>query len=417
MGPLIAAMAALAAQATGTTGSAPPATGSSGAAEGSRSGQYSYVDFEGGGGYSTNPLMSLDSSDGRGFGRLAVHAVHTRASALSTTVLSGYAENLFYTNGDGSEQSLSFDARHDSRLSEKFSIFADAHASYDKGGQLDTRLRTVPDVPPLVGTPQPPELLPTTGDFLSVTGRRYGFSGHVGGSLSTSPRDSLTFTTGVDRESFRGQTEDNHYTTIPASIWYQRQISPQTSLGAQLSFASTNYSGPTSFRTITPQLTAALAFSQRLSLNGAVGVTFASVDDGISREHTTGLAANASLCDRAEHGSFCGRVGVNEETATTAGPTRTFSAGLDYSRRLDANSTIQFAIGADHYNRPVSVISGQTFSKSTYYRAAASYTRGFGDRLFGGVDLSARKLTETGPDPKGDLSASLFIRYRLGDLQ
>jgi hypothetical protein len=37
--------------------------------------------------------------------------------------------------------------------------------------------------------------------------------------------------------------------------------------------------------------------------------------------------------------------------------------------------------------------------------------------LFGGADLSARKLAEAGPDPKTDLNGSLFIRYRFGDVQ
>ena len=63
------------------------------------------------------------------------------------------------------------------------------------------------------------------------------------------------------------------------------------------------------------------------------------------------------------------------------------------------------------------MVVAQTFSSASYYRAAASYTRKFGLRLYGGVNLAARKLTQNGPDPKTDLNASLFIRYRLGDVQ
>jgi hypothetical protein len=37
--------------------------------------------------------------------------------------------------------------------------------------------------------------------------------------------------------------------------------------------------------------------------------------------------------------------------------------------------------------------------------------------LFAGLDLAARKLTQTGPDPKTDFNGSLFIRYRFGDVQ
>jgi hypothetical protein len=32
------------------------------------------------------------------------------------------------------------------------------------------------------------------------------------------------------------------------------------------------------------------------------------------------------------------------------------------------------------------------------------------------VNVAARKLTEAGPDPDADFSASLFIRYRFGDV-
>ena len=52
-----------------------------------------------------------------------------------------------------------------------------------------------------------------------------------------------------------------------------------------------------------------------------------------------------------------------------------------------------------------------------YYHAAATYSRRIGDRLFGGLNLAARKLTQSGPDPDTDLNVSLFIRYRLGDKQ
>ena len=63
------------------------------------------------------------------------------------------------------------------------------------------------------------------------------------------------------------------------------------------------------------------------------------------------------------------------------------------------------------------MVVGQAFSSSTYYHAASSYSRRLSSRLFGGVNLAARKLTQNGPDPKTDLNASLFIRYRLGDAQ
>jgi len=97
MGALIA-VAALAAQATGPAASAPPPSSpppsspTSETSAASQVGSITYVDLEGGVGYSTNPNLSFESSSGAAFGRLSVRAVHTRVSARTTTVLSGFAQ-------------------------------------------------------------------------------------------------------------------------------------------------------------------------------------------------------------------------------------------------------------------------------------------------------------------------------------
>jgi hypothetical protein len=114
---------------------------------------------------------------------------------------------------------------------------------------------------------------------------------------------------------------------------------------------------------------------------------------------------------------MCASVAISHETATVAGPAKSISGNLSYTRQLDADSTLALAVGVDHFSRPVSVILGQAFSNATYYRASAEYSRKIGQRLFAGIDLSARKVTESGPDPKADVSGSLFIRYRFGDVR
>ena len=155
MSALIAVTAALAAQ-TST-----PTTAATEAPEGPKVGTQTYLDIEGGVGYSTNPQLSLTSDSGRAFGRISAHAVHTRISERSTTVLSAFAQNLTYTGRYGSQQSLSVDARHDTAVNERLRLFGDLSAGYDEGGQLDTRILGVPDVPPLPGTPGIPPVLRT----------------------------------------------------------------------------------------------------------------------------------------------------------------------------------------------------------------------------------------------------------------
>jgi hypothetical protein len=395
-----------------------PAPASAPATEAPKVGESTYLDIEGGGGYSSNPNLSLNSSTGSAFGRIALHAVHSRISERATTLLSAYAEELGYANHHGSQQSLSVNARHDAAVSEKLRLFGDLSATYDKGGQLDTRIVGVPSVPPLPGTPGlPPSLLPPGSDFLSVTGRTYTLAANAGGQLALSPHDSFSLSSGVERVVFKSRSSNTSYWTIPASLSYDRVLSPRTTIGARLVFAATDYSGPSNFRVITPQLTARVLLTERLIFSGAIGASFARVDDGMSIRHSTGLSAEGNLCSRGERGQFCARAAVDQTTPTVAGPARSITGSVDYSRRLDVDSTIQFSLSASHYSSPTSIISGQTFSRSTYYRAAGAYTRRISNRWFGGVNLAGRKLTEQGPDPKADLMASLFIRYRLGDVQ
>jgi hypothetical protein len=65
----------------------------------------------------------------------------------------------------------------------------------------------------------------------------------------------------------------------------------------------------------------------------------------------------------------------------------------------------------------VILVSGESFNRATYMRAVVNYSRRIGNRWFGGVNLSARKVAQTGPDPDADLGASIFIRYRFGDVR
>jgi len=417
MGPLIVFTAALAAQTTTVAGQTAAPSNDTATTAGPKPGHSTYVDVEGGVGYSSNPRLSVNSSSGAGFGRISIHAVHTRTSARTTTLLSAYAENLTYTKHYGSQQSLSIYARHDAAVSEHVRIFGDINANYQQGGQLDTTILVVPNVPPLTGIPTTPIILPPGGDFLTIRGKEYQFSAHGGAEFALSPRDDVSVSTGLERTVFHSGFADTSYTTVPVTLAYDRQLSERTTVGARITAQDTEYNGPASVRMYTPQLTGRLLLSPTVSLNGAVGVSFARIDDGISTRHTTGLAANANLCSTTESGQLCGYLAVDQETATAAGPAKSISGGVSYSKRLDADSTLALSVNVNRYSSPTSVIIGQLFSQATYYRASGEYSRRIARRWFGGVDLAARKLAQAGPDPKTDFSASLFIRYRFGDIQ
>ena len=78
MGALIILTAALAAAQTAAPAGSAASTDT---AKASKVGQSSYVDVEAGAGYSSNPLLSLNSDNGSAYGRVDVHAVHVAAMA------------------------------------------------------------------------------------------------------------------------------------------------------------------------------------------------------------------------------------------------------------------------------------------------------------------------------------------------
>ena len=153
-------------------------------------GQSTYVDIEAGVGYSTNPNLGIINDQGAAFGRISLHAVHSRVSARSSTVLSAFGENVSYTNHHGSQQSVSLNAHHDSAVSEHVRIFGDLSGSYQENGLLDTRVLGLPIIPPLTpgGTVSPPILVPGSGDFLSITGKDYSLAAHGGATFTESAR-------------------------------------------------------------------------------------------------------------------------------------------------------------------------------------------------------------------------------------
>lgn len=413
----ITLIAALAAQATAGTSSAPSATATGDSKKEIQVGQMTYVDLEGGVGYSTNPVLSTTGGTGAGFARIAVHAVHTRVTARTTTVLSAYAQNLFYTRHTPAQQSLTVTARHDAAVNEKLRLFGDVDVSYDRGGQLDTRIIGLPDVPLFPGATTPPVLLPAGSDFLSISGRHYRASGHIGAQVALNAREFVNVSSGIEYDVFKGAGFNTHSTAIPVSAGYSRQINARTTVGAQLSARFTDYGSLGTSTVVTPQATIDTSISERLALHAAVGVSFASFNDRMRRSHSLGLAGDTSLCWRDERGHLCARVAISQDATTVAGPARQITAGVDYSRQLNATDNIQFSLSASRYSRPVSLITSQTFSSTTYFRAAADYSRRISPRLFAGVDVSARTVTLAGPDPNVDLSASIFLRYRFGDSQ
>lgn len=414
----MALVIALAAQATAPSGPPAPATDTSTASTGPQVGTLTFVDLDAGVGYSTNPVQRNSGSSGAGYGRFSVRGVHTRVSTRTTTSISAFAQEAVYSRRNGGQLSADLRASHTARVSERFSVYGSAQGSFDKGGQLDTRVLASPGVPIVPGDIQPPVILPG-GDILSLSGRQYRLMASVGGSYVLSARDSMNFSSGIQHVVSKNGSFDTRYTTIPLSIGYDRTLSVRTAVGVQAVYQHTDYNGPSSFESFSPRLTLRQALSERMNLSASLGPSFSSSSNGSTTRHSTGIAGDLNICSATgERSSFCGTLGISQQAATSVGATKSITAGLSYSRRLDANQTLRLAVDANRYSRPTLLVTGPSFSHATYVRAAADYSRRIdGGRWFGGATLAARKFTQTGPDPKMDFSGSLFIRYRLGDIK
>src|ERR1700759_3625413 len=99
------------AQAGTASGSTAPPVGATAAPV--STGEVNYINLEAGVGYSSNPNLSIVNDQDAAFGRVSLHAIHSRVSARTTTLLSAYAENVSYTDHHSSQQSVNIYGRHD----------------------------------------------------------------------------------------------------------------------------------------------------------------------------------------------------------------------------------------------------------------------------------------------------------------
>ena len=103
---------------------------------------------------------------------------------------------------------------------------------------------------------------------------------------------------------------------------------------------------------------------------------------------------------------------------TTAGSSRSAlvtntSLGVDWFKKLDEDQTIQLSASVVRYSADDEFDDNYD---TNHFRLAGSYSRRVSGRLSAGADVGVRALRQDGIDPDTDISGSLFVRYRLGDL-
>jgi hypothetical protein len=372
-----------------------------------------YIDIDGGLGYSTNPRLEYGDDTESVFARASIQAYHAWTTERSVTALTAFVENSTYFDNIGSQQLFDLGARRDSRVSERTSIFGSLNFSGDFGGQLGTRLTSFPTqtvVPQPVG-PGPITVLDP--DLISFRGRQYRLSGEAGLTRSLSARDSLSLSLGAEKTFFSDDLAELDFFSYKANGAYNRQLNEKFTAGAQLGIQRTEFEGgsTTSFN---PQITGRLRLSQQWDASAAVGVNHVRRDlNGVS-SNSTGLSFDASLCRTLAAGSICAQAARLSQSTALQNVLQTTSASLHLTQRLDEKQTVQAALNFSHSSGLRGVTDA---SDSTYYSLTSSYQRKIKDRLSLGGNASLRKLNRAGIDPKLDASVSISLRYRLGDLK
>ncbi len=375
-----------------------------------------YVDLQAGLGYSSNPLLVLDDDSGSTYGRLSAYAFHGWSTERSATSLSAYAENTAYFNRYSNKQAFSIAATTSQAVSETMRLFGDVSFSGDVGGQLSSRFYGVPAGSVTPDPQVPGSFVLVDPDLYALNQRQYRIAGQVGATFTLSPRDSLTGAVGAQRAFVGGDRDDLNYTQYDASLSYDRQINERVTVGGRLIANHSDYASDRSVTSVGPQATVRARLSADWDATAAAGFVRTHEDGGTDgdNESSFDLALDGSLCRSLEFERICARVARRAQSSILGGSTTATSATFDYYRRLTAKDTVQATASAIRSGNPRILGTDQ---RSTFYSLAGSYDRMLNDRLSAGANVVGRKLTMFGPDPKADVGASVFVRYRLGDVR
>ena len=223
----------------------------------------------------------------------------------------------------------------------------------------------------------------------------------------------LSISGGAQRIFYTDEFFDD-YTTIFANGAYNHSLSDRTTVGFNLGARRTDYDNSSDNSTIVnPGISIRTRLSEHWDASAGVGVSFSDVERTGNSSNSTSLSFNGSICNTTENDRFCGRVTRYANSTSRSALVTTTSVGVDWFRKLDAAQTIQLSASVVRYVADDEL--DENF-KTNHFRLAGSYSRRVSGRLSAGADVGLRSLRRDGPDPDTDVSGSLFVRYRLGDL-
>ena len=376
------------------------------------------LDLSASAGLSTNPGIN-GNSGGSGFGRISAYGNHSWITERSSTAIHGFLENTFYFKGGyGSQRIFNVGADTNYTVSPTLSVYGNLYFFGDLNGQLSNRLISVPSAPPPVTSPglPPPTTLPNFFGF----GHTYQLNGQIGASIRSSELSTISISAGA-QHGWYSHNSLADYTTYFGHLGYSRQISERTSIGPSLYVTHHDFTQGNSANIINPSLTGHTQLSESVTADGAVGLL-------VLEQHRFGISDTRAspsfrlgVCGQGTVSSICAHVARDAQSSfsnpTTVGSRAsiTTTADLTYYRQVSEKGTVQVSLYATHYSASTTGPNGLDL-RQTYVSGVVGYDQSIGHRLFAGVNVGSRKVFQTGPDPKVDFNASVYVRYRLGDL-
>ncbi len=200
------------------------------------------------------------------------------------------------------------------------------------------------------------------------------------------------------------------------------QFTERTSGGLSANVQYQDYDNGLSATVVNPLATISHQFTDQIYGSASVGLLFTKQDQFLGgSDSSVDPSFSFRLCKTTERERFCGRLSrdarnsLSAFTAEQAGAlTISTLVSVDYSRQIDANQSIQASLTGSRSTSQQSI--GDDF-RSTYLTLLVGYDRKVRQRLAVGAQAGARKLFQSGPDPKFDVNANAYVRYRFGDIQ
>ena len=381
----------------------------------------SYIDLNAGVGASSNPSLRLND-ESSAFGRISALGMHEWRSERTTTSLSAYGENTTYLKGHGSTQIFDLRARTVHSASPTLSIFGDVGFQGDIDGQLSNRFASpTPNLEPQPADQPTPVVVEDT-TFIGLGGRRYRLSGQAGLSLRANERGTLSLSAGAQRNFSSGKQSDANFNSYFGTGGYEHQFSERTSAGFSTSVQYQDYDNGLSSTVVNPLLTVRRQFSDQLSGSAGIGLLFSRQEQvGGGTDSSIDPSFSFSLCRSSERERFCARVSRDARNSLGVGLgteanslTISTLGSINYSRQLDSKQSIQASVSVAHFSTKEAVADDL---RTTYLTFLLGYDRKIRERMAVGVTGGVRKLFQASRDPKLDVNATVYLRYRLGDLR